>query len=155
MGFLNHKVLGYIPKITTILGIWISPDFTIKITTWIEEWKKLEVENENIFNSSLCELIVSKSDLKEQEIQEKMSKELNGIKELKTPVGFIDLLTKDKIIEIKEFTNWKCALGQILSYGEFYPEQQKIIVLFGDLDPDLLDPIKNIYEKFGIQLQIV
>ena len=54
--------------------------------------------------------------------------------EVKTPVGNIDILTPTKLIEIKQSKQWKHALGQLLSYSEFYPSHQKYLYLFGDLD---------------------
>jgi hypothetical protein len=34
------------------------------------------------------------------------------------------------------------------------PERQKVIVLFGETDSELLDTIKHIYNKFDIHLQL-
>ena len=142
------------PQVATILGLWISPDFAVKVSTWTEEWKQYDSKNTEIYNQNLCELLVSNNDQTERSIQEQLCKELNAQKEVRTDVGFIDVLSHDKIIEIKEFSQWKSALGQILTYSEYYPDREKVIVLFGDTDIELLDTIKNIYHKFEIRLQL-
>lgn len=58
-----------------------------------------------------------------------------------TILGIIDIYTDDKIIEIKEWSYWKTAIGQILSYGYLYPNHQKIILFFGNR------PVTDKYEK--------
>ncbi len=36
-----------------------------------------------------------------------------------------------EIIEVKYVTKWKEAIGQIIAYGQYYPDHQKRIHLFG------------------------
>lgn len=67
----------------------------------------------------------------EQQIRDRLQEELGGQAEVTTAVGRIDLLTEDQIIEIKGFAEWESALGQILSYGAFFPNHRKRIHLFG------------------------
>ena len=38
----------------------------------------------------------------EKSIQDKLQKEFNGKIEVETPAGFIDILTEDRIIEIRQ-----------------------------------------------------
>jgi hypothetical protein len=55
-----------------------------------------------------------------------------GISEVSTPLGYIDLMTTNYIIEFKIYTKAKDALGQILCYDHFiYPKRKLLIVLFG------------------------
>lgn len=55
-----------------------------------------------------------------------------GQSEVSTPLGYIDLLTKDYIVEFKIYTKAKDALGQILCYSNFIrPKKKLLIVLFG------------------------
>ena len=67
----------------------------------------------------------------EKEVQQKLAKSTGGIAEVKCGAGFIDLLTDDSIIEIKKASLWKSAIGQVLSYGTYYPNHRKVICLFG------------------------
>jgi hypothetical protein len=54
-----------------------------------------------------------------------------GTSEVSTPLGFIDLVTDDYIIEFKIYTRAKDALGQILCYNHFISNKKLLIVLFG------------------------
>lgn len=61
----------------------------------------------------------------------RLHQKLGGLKEVATPAGRSDLLTDTEIIEIKRVSDWKAALGQILVYSAYYPEQDARIHLFG------------------------
>ncbi len=54
-----------------------------------------------------------------------------GESEVETPLGYIDLLTKDIIVEFKIYTRAKDALGQVLCYNNFVKRPRMLIVLFG------------------------
>ena len=54
----------------------------------------------------------------EHEIVSRLIKRENLIatRELQVGAGFIDIVTNDEIIEVKEASSWKHALGQVLAY---------------------------------------
>lgn len=87
----------------------------------------------------------------EKEIQERMQKMFGGQREVHTPVGFIDLLTDTQLIESKRANGWKSALGQVLSYGKFYPNHELVIYLFGDL-PSNLQECANLCKTHNVKL---
>ena len=116
------------PMIATNLAQWISPEFSVKVTLWIEEWKKLN---------------------KEKEIQKRLHKDLGGEIEVKTEFGYIDLLTKTEIIEIKVYRNWKSGVGQLIVYSEEFPVHRKRLHLF-DIDLVNINKIKTICAKHKI-----
>ena len=90
---------------------------------------------------------------KEYNIVCKLNIKLNGLLEVNTPCGKIDILTDNEIIEVKEYKLWKHALGQILSYSFYYPDKQKWIHLFDYNNNDIdIDIIKTIYNKYNIIL---
>ena len=68
----------------------------------------------------------------EKEIQIKMQCMFGGQREVHTPVGYIDLLTDTQLYESKRANGWKGAIGQLLSYGKFYPNHELVLYLFGD-----------------------
>ena len=74
---------------------------------------------------------INKQDFLEKRIRVRLQDELSGLFEVITPAGRIDLLTDNEIIEIKHVSDWKSAMGQILTYSGFYPEHKKRIHLFG------------------------
>jgi hypothetical protein len=67
----------------------------------------------------------------EKDIQQQLNLKLNGLLEVATPVGKIDILTDKLLIEIKKAKDWKAAIGQLLMYGHYYPKHQKLLYLFG------------------------
>lgn len=68
--------------------------------------------------------------MNESSIRDKLALSLNGQVEASSRSGRIDVLTETEIIEVKEITNWKSALGQILAYGIDYPSHAKRLHLF-------------------------
>lgn len=144
------------PRATTHLACWISPKFFIKISEWIEEWKLAAPQNANKYAQELCCIESSKILQKEKEVQERLHKEYGGEIEVKTPVGFIDISNDELIIEIKEFSQWKHALGQILCYSSFYPEKRKMLYLYAAA-PDCEDKVITVLEicaRYEIEVKI-
>lgn len=128
----NNQGTWIHPKLAIHLAMWLSSSFCLQVSNWIEEWCSYKRENYHeflyeIYNLECDEYIENN---KEKVIQLRLHQELGGEIEVETAVGFIDLLTKDEIIEIKEGRNWKHAVGQILMYGIEYPSHNKRIHLF-------------------------
>jgi hypothetical protein len=137
------------PQVATTVAQWVSVEFSVRISIWIEEWK-LNENNKGKYYNSITEINGRNNDNKEKKIQLNLQKELGGEIEVKIQEGRIDLLTKTEIIEIKNANNWKHALGQILIYGLYYPTHKKRIHLF-----DMTDNIVNIQQtlsKFDVVL---
>ena len=142
------------PIVATNIAQWISPSFGVNISIWIEEWKNYSFKNKNIYYEELERLKPSKNLQLEREIQQKLQKQLIAQIEVETPVGYVDLLTDTEIIEIKQITNWKSALGQVLSYGSFYPEHQKILYLFNKSESDIdTRQIESICKKYQVEVR--
>jgi len=131
---------------------WCSIDFATKIAGWIEEWKALN-NNKQIYNTELNSIKPETYfSYKEKEIQLKLQKELGGLIEVETDFGFIDLLTNDEVIEIKEVRKWKSALGQVLVYASLYPGYKKRLHLFGETDD--IDLITTKCQEFNTLVSI-
>jgi hypothetical protein len=140
------------PRIATHLAMWISPEFAVKVTGWVEQWRLTKLKNNDEWISSLKNLKISKSFQKEKEIQLKYQKELNAQIEIKSNFGYIDLLNETDIIEIKIANKWKSALGQILAYADDYPNHKKWIYLFdGEFDINVV----CFCSKFDISVKYV
>jgi hypothetical protein len=60
-----------------------------------------------------------------------MAENLGGMLEFGVPAGRIDVLTESTVFEVKQAHNWKHALGQVLVYGSYFPDREKVIVLVG------------------------
>lgn len=99
-------------------------------------------------------MIPSEIDQKERAIQERLCLELGGDMEVRTDAGYIDILTDDTIIEVKEISGWKGALGQVLSYALYYPDRRKAVAFF-DVDEskhEFLSLIRKTYKKYDVEL---
>jgi hypothetical protein len=120
------------PQVATHLAQWISPEFAVQVTTWISEWRLLSQKNDLEYIRSLQD--IKPGDKKygvEKEIQDRLHKQLGGEIEVCTEFGYIDLLTTNELIEIKESSNWKHGVGQLLAYGVFYKNHRLRLHLFG------------------------
>lgn len=119
------------PYIATNLAQWISSTFAIKVSMWIDEWKKTNDENNIKYISELMDIKADNyNDDIEKQIQKKLHEQLGGSIEVETEFGYIDLLTDISIIEIKDGYNWKHGFGQLIVYSQFYPNHIKILHLF-------------------------
>jgi hypothetical protein len=82
--------------------------------------------------------------LTEQSVQKRLAKTLGKVqREVPTLAGNIDLLTNRELIEVKSVKSWKCAVGQVIIYGQSYPNHQKRIHLFGEASRDFLSMIRS------------
>jgi hypothetical protein len=82
--------------------------------------------------------------LTEKSVQARLAKTLKKVKrEVPTFAGNIDLLTDRELIEVKSIKSWKCAVGQVLIYGQSYPTHQKRIHLFGEASREFVSMIRS------------
>lgn len=58
----------------------------------------------------------------ERDISRLLAARESGECEVKTPAGFIDVLTPKVLYEVKTVSGWKGALGQVLAYGKYCSE---------------------------------
>lgn len=141
------------PIIITHIAYWLSPSFQVKVVTWIEEWKKSSVENQVEYYDALSNMTIFSNDNKEAVIQHALHNKLKGEMEAKTLAGNIDLLTNKYLIEIKSYDDWKNGLGQLISYGHYHADKQKILYLF-DVNKQPLSVIKEICRANDIRLKV-
>ncbi len=88
----------------------------------------------------------------EQRATRRLQSDIGGRREVKTPTGYIDLLTDEEVIEVKQVSDWKSAIGQVLAYAKFYPERRKRVHLFGKANPRITDHVASLCEELGILL---
>lgn len=67
----------------------------------------------------------------ESVIRDELAKSENGRTEVHTPVGRIDVLTTNEVIEVKKISNWKSAMGQVMAYHHYYPTHSMRVHLYG------------------------
>ena len=90
---------------------------------------------------------------KELTIVRHLKKLWGGEREAPTPSGNIDLLTADKLIEVKSGENWKHGIGQLIAYGFHKPDRQMVLYLF-DYEAIDLANVRPVCGKVGIELML-
>jgi hypothetical protein len=68
---------------------------------------------------------------REKDVRDKLALQVQGKCEDCIAAGKIDVLTAQVIYEVKNFREWKAAIGQVLVYQYYYPERTPTIYLFG------------------------
>lgn len=144
------------PQIAINIAQWISSEFSIKVSEWVFEWYNQNDKNRYEFETEINNLKPSFNVLTEKNVKNNMHKRLGGDVEVITKYGNIDLLTKDEVIEIKEISDWKHAIGQVISYSsdKICLNKTKRIHLFSfeDIDDDKINIIKEITDINNIKL---
>jgi len=87
---------------------------------------------------------------KEAIIQVRLHGELGGRMEVTTPSGQIDLLTDEFLIEVKNISEWKRGVGQVVVYSVYYPDHKKRIHLFGQVHSRTLAHIEGVCSQLDI-----
>lgn len=138
------------PKLAIHLALYISSYFCLQVTNWIEEWIGYKKENGDRFTTEIYNLKIDDDDdtcnSEERNVKLRLQEQLGGDVEVATKVGFIDLLTNNEIIEIKEGRCWKHAVGQVLMYAVEYPDKKKRIHLFGSIPDDPIEEYCSLYD---------
>lgn len=142
------------PSIATDFAAWISAKFRMKISLWVDEWKATSRQNLLEYYTTFSVIKPFESRHIERQFQSDLQKKLGGQIEVRTPIGVIDLLTEDCVIEVKNAANWKAALGQVLSYSEFHPEKKRVIALFSATVNDT-DIIRQICKKYSVEVMFI
>lgn len=88
----------------------------------------------------------------EKTVQAFLHKKMGGVIEVITPVGRVDLLTSEFIVEIKNAKNWKSGLGQLLVYHGYYPSHGMNLVLFGSSHSSFKEIVECHCLRFGIKV---
>jgi hypothetical protein len=163
------KVAGYRDK----QGTWVHPEVAIDLAHSLgRPFKKWFIESfynkdyewainkcitelvpNNFINTSspVC-MINNKKLFFEKEVRNRLAKHENGQIEVQTPIGFIDVLTVSEIIEVKDFKDWKSAIGQVMTYGVFFPKNKKRIHLFGNIGRTNLEKVAYVCKKLSVRL---
>ena len=136
------------PDLIPHIACWVSTKFAIKVSKIINEWAQASQENKNRYWNDMGDAFnqskhINQNECKESQIRNQTAIDEDGMIEVETPAGFIDVLTNSKVIEIKQEYNWKHALGQVKCYGFYYPTKEKWIYLF-DCKYENKDVINNI-----------
>lgn len=154
-GGKNIKIRGtYVhPKLLIHIASWCGTDFAIRISEWIEEWKNHSDKNLSRFYRALSDIKSTRFVSKESKIQKILHKKYGGVIEAETPVGNIDLLTDKFLIEIKNYSEWKHAIGQLIAYSYCHKTKTKILYLFDVPNKNIMETIRDICDEHDIHVR--
>ena len=127
----QKKVRAISTEIGRGKGTWAHPDVAKAFTTWCKTRRPTQ---------------------KEKPIQLRLNKALGGEIEVPASTGFIDILTETELIEVKETKSWINAVGQVIIYGQDYPDHQKRIHLFGSASPSFKSLVKSRCSELDIEV---
>lgn len=91
----------------------------------------------------------------EKYVRDQLAAMVTGQIEYVLPTGDrIDVLTDTAIFEVKPPEQYKAAIGQLLVYGQFFPEHVKILYLTKLCTPRKLSTILHDCQRQGIYVQL-
>jgi hypothetical protein len=91
--------------------------------------------------------------MRELAYQYLLAEKLSGSVEVETPVGRIDILSAEWIVEVKEFKAWKSALGQVLAYSTLVAERKAAIAVYGrGIDPAKMNLCVQTCSQFSVSV---
>ncbi|EGJ32334.1 MULTISPECIES: hypothetical protein [Moorena] len=85
----------------------------------------------------------------ERMIQAILQEREGGEREVESPVGYVDLLTDDYVIEVKHVKVWKDGT-KVLLYAPYFPGRKPRVHLFGGYSKDFRTLVENSFETLGI-----
>jgi hypothetical protein len=86
----------------------------------------------------------------EKRVRDRIAASIPGSRtEVACSSGFVDIVTPTEIIEVKRASLWKAALGQVLAYGQDFPDKKLRVHLY-DHDPLRFALAARTCETFGV-----
>lgn len=155
-GVPNKQGTWVHPQVATHLAMWISSAFAVEVTSWIEEWKNLNNTNMQSYVKKINELEPDSNSYEEAIIRDRIAAHLNGRTEVRCEVGVIDVMTADRIIEVKKAIRWKHAMGQALAYSVVVGLPSSIYLFdHENLEDEYKKSIVNVCAKCGVCVHFV
>lgn len=135
------------PKLVIHLATWVSNGFKVKIAEIVDRWRALSTDNDAEYWTSMGDAVINEpnsNDNPEARVRDRLASQLNGMIEVASCNGIIDIVTADCIIEVKELCDWKHALGQILAYScdDKYEAHSRRIHLYYDSEDSIDDLLR-------------
>jgi hypothetical protein len=118
------------PRVATQMAMWISTEFTVRVSRWIEEAKQMSSRISTEYNDDLSTLKADKKKQYEAVVRDNLAWASHAKLEVECEQGFVDIVSGVEIVEIKRLNNYKAAIGQVISYGTCFPGKRKRIHLF-------------------------
>jgi hypothetical protein len=85
----------------------------------------------------------------EQMVQVGLQSREGGEREVETPVGFVDLVTDEHVVEIKHVKDWKEG-AKVLLYSQFLKSKKPRVHLFGGYAAEFREMVERCYSAIGV-----
>lgn len=85
----------------------------------------------NVQPPTVNPVIVSSYECKESVISNWFAKLVGGQREVKVDAGRADVATKTTVYEVKKWSSWMAAMGQVVTYNKYLQKSAICCVLFG------------------------
>lgn len=146
-----------------VAEIMVNPNYAVssdvddkklmQLQQQLEDFHFMEISPEQTKKSlAKTESMVKKRQQPELAIQKRLEKQY-GAGHKVVPIGVIDVLTKDELIEIKNWDDWMKGFAQCILYGRYYPNHMKHLRFFGEppsVEKELI--IRTICAEYGIKI---
>ena len=143
------------PRVATHLAQWISVDFSVKLTSWLEQAKQVIPTVKAECEEALTTLESDGTNQIEREVRQRLLKQVNGQERVNGKYGEIDIVSLEEVIEVKWAPKYAHALGQVLCHSESYPEKGRRVHLFGteeECDDEKMVHVATLFSKYNITL---
>lgn len=142
------------PMVATNLAMWISTDFEVKVSQWIEHARQVLPHVNRDYKQSLANLKPRRvNEALEANVRDRLAEREKGQVEVQCEYGIVDVVTSSEIVEVKRSKNYLHALGQVLGYGESFPEHKKRVhLILEDSEEDLLSRAKRICSRHDVSV---
>ena len=155
------KIKGtyYHPDIMLYILEWLNPNMMGHMISWINDWKSYTIDNVIEFNATISSLIEDIPNINnndpERQVQLRIANAIAGSEiEVVCGCGRIDILTDEKIIEVKKYSSLLHALGQILGYGTYYKNKKKTVYTFDVPEENNMEFYRNLFDGYDVDLVI-
>lgn len=116
-------------SVVSAIAYWISPSFGARMCLWLDEWKLVD-DNAKLYYRAISTIKSNPADQPERLIRDQLAATMGGDIEVECETGWIDILTKTHLVEVKRAKLWKHAVGQLVAYGLDYPGHRLMMYLF-------------------------
>lgn len=82
-------------------------------------------------------------------IQTILQEREGGEREVESPVGYVDLLTDEYVIEVKHVKAWKDA-AKVLLFTPYFPTRKPRVHLFGGYTKEFRTLVESAFERLGV-----
>lgn len=153
VGGLNRGTWVH-PRVATWIAQWISAEFSVKVTFWVEQGKELIPNMKEDYLQSLEDIKGDHNDQIERDVRIRLATKVCGDQCVIGIYGEIDIVSKDEVIEVKHISKFAHALGQVQCHVESYPNKLPRVHFFGSTEDfankGKLNLVFKLFEKHNI-----